>query len=181
MLAQRTDKVLGYLLAHVFVAADRASPDSLTVVGRSNSFGLWLDIALVVLISSGRHIAENAHIRNIGNEHGMCAEVRRLNNFPTDIAVCALCDTESVILKALAVGEIRKLVYIPTGSKPKVLEKLESSVIADDGGGKLTGFRYHIMSEVAFVDCDTNTVRIRSYLHKGVCDASVVSFFVLSC
>jgi hypothetical protein len=53
MLADGTDEIIGEILSHIFVSADPASPDGLTLGGSSYSLGLRLDIALIVFISTG--------------------------------------------------------------------------------------------------------------------------------
>ena len=44
MLTDRTDKIVRHLLAHIFITADGAAPDSLTSLGGAYSLRLGLDV-----------------------------------------------------------------------------------------------------------------------------------------
>ena len=136
VLAHRTYKVLGKFLAHIFIAADNTSPDSLTVGCSTHSLGLWLDTALVVLIGSGLSIREDLHICNVRNEHSMCTKVKSLTDLARDIGICALGYDECAILCALTVGEVRKLVHVPARLKTEMPEQLKIRVSTYNGSCK---------------------------------------------
>ena len=62
MLAYRTDEVVREFLAYVFISANKAFPDGLTLRSCAYGLGLWLDVVLIVFISAGLGIGKDFHI-----------------------------------------------------------------------------------------------------------------------
>ena len=70
MLAQRTDEILGQLVALIDIAADLADKALLAL-----GLGLGLDVVLVIGIGHGILVADDASLGDGADEHAVRAEI----------------------------------------------------------------------------------------------------------
>ena len=87
MLAQRTGKILGKLVALIDISADFAYPACFFTL-----LLLWLrlDIFVIISVRSGRLIRQHLGFFNLGNENIVSAYVNGVNNLCGEERICAL-------------------------------------------------------------------------------------------
>ena len=71
MFADGTDKIVGHVLAHIFVAAYGASPDGLSLGCGANCLGLGLDVALIKLVGAGLILGKDRHEYRLTDEQSV--------------------------------------------------------------------------------------------------------------
>ena len=81
MLAPWADEVFRKLFPNIFVAADYASPDSLSLWSGVNLFRFWLDVALIEFVGDRLVVRENFHICDLTDEESMRAQVYTFLDF----------------------------------------------------------------------------------------------------
>ena len=180
MFAEGADEVGGQLVTHVLVTADDAAPDSLAFGGLTRRLGFRLDMLLIVAVSSGRDVSEHFSLSDGSDEKDMGAEINDLLHLDGNEGVGAACDSQCAVGDAEAVGETVEFINLAPALEPEVLEQLEVSGLAENGGGKLSRTLDEFGGQVALVESHGNAVGLHGHLHDGVADAAVVAAAVAS-
>ena len=61
MLTYGADKIIGYFLSNIFITADTAAPDLLSVGCSAYLLGLGFNVGLIVFVGAGWFICKDCH------------------------------------------------------------------------------------------------------------------------
>lgn len=134
MFTKRTNEVLGQLITLILVTADDATPDGLAFGGMAHGFGLRLDVFLVVIVGGGGHVGEHLHLGDRADEEDVRTEVHDLLHLDGEEGVGAARDGQRAVADTATVLEVGELIDLAPALESEVLEKLEVSDFAEDGG-----------------------------------------------
>ena len=186
MLADGTDEIRGKFIPDIFIAADGAAPDSLSVRGFSDGFPLFrlgLDFVLVIGVGGGRNAGQHIHIGDGGDEQDVGTQVDFLLHLCTDPGVGAFRDDEGTIGGAFNLAEGFEFVHsgVFPALEAEALEQGKRGIFADDGGGEFAAVVNHPAGVVGFVHCHGDPVGTGGDLGHGVGDTAVIEIPAAGC
>ncbi len=173
MLADGTDEVLGQRLAFVYISADGAYPSFRLLL-------LWsgLDVAVIIGVCGGGSRLCGEGIGNVGDKHDMRAEIYLLHHLGADYRIHAVDDIDDSVLQSVILYS-EGLVRILAALEAPMPERVERSVLRQNGDIEDTRALNHAARIVVLVDGHRDSERVVSHLDDGVGDTSVVlSLFV---
>ena len=174
MFAYRTDKVFRQFLSHIFISADPAAPDRLSVFRFPNRLRLWLDIFLIIYVSGRRYVTQYLHVCHIRHKHGMRSQINTLNDFSGQKCIGSFCDNHRSVVRSFAKSIVRKLVHISSGLESEAFEKIKFRILTDYRNGKNARIRDHVVRIISLVQRHRNPVRLTGDLNDSICDTTVI-------
>lgn len=173
MFAEGADEVCREFISFVLIAADGAAPDGLAALAL---YGLRfrLDICVIVAVSRSRCAAQYVHISDAGDEEAVCTQVDFLSNISRDKGISAFGYNQAAISAAPGVKKAGKFISVTARLKTKAFKQVKIGLLTDDGGGEFFAGGNHISGVIAFVDGDSNLIRVRGNLRDRVDDTTVV-------
>ena len=178
MLTDGTSEVFGQFLANIFISADAAAPDGLTLRCLADGLGLRFDVLLVVVIGGRGNIAEYFHLSDETDEERMRSQVDGLLHISGDEGVGATRDGQRTVGDAAAVSEVCKLIDSASALETEVLEQFEVGSLTEDGGCELARVLDKLGGQVALAQGHGDAVWLCRYLCYGVANATIIAAIV---